>query len=80
MSDGQNIRACEVNCFTCAFKYNFGKKKIPYCALKRFAILNPDIGCSRRITKGELKSNCIKLNPEEIAAAKDANRQNKWEI
>lgn len=80
MSDRSNIRACEANCFTCVFKYNFGKKQTPYCALKRFPILNPDIGCSRRITKGEFNSDNVYLKPEEITAAKDAERQNKWEI
>ena len=80
MSDNQNIRACEANCFTCAFKYNVGKKQTPYCALKRFPILNPEIGCSRRITKAEFKSNNLYLKPEEIMAAKDAEIQNKFTI
>lgn len=86
MSDGQNIRACEANCFTCAFKHNFGKKKTPYCALERFPILNPDIGCSRRKVKSEVKSRSESkfdykcLTPEEVSAAKEAEIQNQWSI
>lgn len=42
---------CKKDCNNCVFNYPNGKKKIPYCTLKRFPILNPDIGCSKFISK-----------------------------
>lgn len=77
MSDGENIRACKANCYTCAFKYNVGKKQTLYCALKRFPILNPDIGCSRRMTKGDFTNRTL-FKEDEIAAAEEANRMNNY--
>ena len=47
MSKDKNKR----DCTNCSFNYPSGKKKIPYCTLKRFPILNPDVGCSKHIKK-----------------------------
>lgn len=60
------------NCTTCAFKCMVNKGATPYCALKRFPILNPEIGCSRQMTKGEFKSKNCYVTAEEIAAAAEA--------
>jgi hypothetical protein len=38
-------------CNNCTFNWPNGKKKIPYCVLKKFPILNPDVGCTKKITR-----------------------------
>lgn len=38
-------------CNNCTFNLPNGKKKIPYCVLKKFPILNPTIGCSKKIAR-----------------------------
>ena len=85
MSDGDsvNIRACKANCHTCAFKYDVGKKKIPYCSLGRYPILNPDIGCHKRMHSSEFegvtKPNKY-ISQEEIDAAKEAGNMKHFNI
>lgn len=56
------------NCITCSFQYPCNKGKTYYCALKRFPILNPEIGCPRHISKAEYKVNKQWLTAEEISA------------
>lgn len=67
------------NCTTCAFQYKCNKGKSMYCALKRFVILNPEVGCSRQMMKSEFESknstSLFGLNhftAEEIQAAVEA--------
>ena len=64
-------RTSDRTCFKCAFK-GMAYKTTPYCFLKRFPILNPEIGCSRQMTKGEFKSKNCYITAEEIAAAAEA--------
>lgn len=72
MSDGiwpdiADIRSCAANCHTCVFKYYNGE--VPYCVLKNFPILNPDVGCSRRMVKDDFKKSNIKqVTAEELEA------------
>lgn len=67
------------NCTTCAFQHKCNKGKSMYCALKRFVILNPEVGCSRQMMKSEFESknstSLFGLNhftAEEILAAIEA--------
>lgn len=64
------------NCYTCAFRYKCNKGKSEYCSLRRFPILNPDIGCGRHMFKSEFKSSSIKhITPEEMAAYAEVSFQ-----
>ena len=60
------------NCTTCAFQYKCNKGKSMWCTLKKFVILNPEVGCSRRMTKGEFKSKNCFITAEERQAAAEA--------
>lgn len=60
------------NCTTCAFQYKCNKGKSMYCSLKKFPILNPEIGCSRQMFKSEFRNNKTYMTAEEIAAASEA--------
>ena len=60
------------NCTTCAFQHKCNKGKSLYCTLKRFPILNPEIGCSRQMFKSEFKTNFTSMTAEEIQAAAEA--------
>lgn len=68
------------DCTTCVFNYPNGKKKIPYCTLKRFPILNPDIGCSKQMTRLEFKNDVVRLTDEERIIAEETEKKNKFEI
>lgn len=72
----------DMRCFTCAFKYSVnGDKQTPYCALKRFPILNPQIGCNRHMYKHEFKNLNDHKEPDEIAAYLEAkDNQERFEI
>lgn len=85
MSDGvwpdiTEIRSCAANCHTCVFKYYNGE--VPYCVLKNFPILNPDVGCSRRMVKDDFKkSNLKQVTAEELEAyAKAKDKDNRFDI
>ena len=69
------------NCNTCAFKYMVNKGVTPYCALKRFPILNPEIGCSRHMYESEFKSgkysSMLYVSADEIQAATEARKINE---
>lgn len=60
------------NCTTCAFQYKCNKGKSMWCTLKKFVILNPEIGCSRQMFKSEYRNNKTYMTVEEIAAAAEA--------
>jgi hypothetical protein len=55
------------------------KGATPYCVLKRFPILNPEIGCSRQMFKSELKTKSKFLKAEEIVAYTEAFLMNSKE-
>lgn len=77
--DITNIRSCAANCHTCVFKKSNGKT--PYCVLKRFPILNPDVGCSRRMVRDDFKkSNIRQVSAEELEAYATANEEDPFEI
>ena len=77
--DIADVRSCAANCHTCVFKKSNGKT--PYCVLKNFPILNPDIGCSRRMTRDDFKKSNIKhVSAEELEAYAEANNKKvDWE-
>lgn len=60
------------DCTTCAFQYKCNKGKSMYCTLRKFVILNPEIGCSKHMFKSEFKTNKTSMTGEEIAAAAEA--------
>lgn len=60
------------NCTTCAFQYKCNKGKSMWCTLKKFVILNPEVGCSRQMFKSEFKTNITSMTAEEIEAAAEA--------
>ncbi len=64
------------NCTTCAFQHKCNKGKSLYCTLKRFPILNPEVGCSRQMFKSEFTSgkysSMLYVTAEEIQAAAEA--------
>lgn len=76
----EEIRSCAANCHTCVFKHNNGK--VPYCVLKNFPILNPDVGCSRRMTRDDFKKSNIKhVSAEELEAyTKAKSKEDPFEI
>ena len=43
-----------------------------WCTLKKFVILNPEVGCSRQMFKFEFKTNKTSMTGEEITAAAEA--------
>ena len=79
------IRACAANCFTCAFQYMANHGKTPYCTLHNMPLLNPEVGCSRRMLKAEFKGkNKSKatqtITQEEFAAFEVAKDKKRFEI
>lgn len=68
--DAEDIRSCKANCLNCAFSYRCNKGKTEYCTLKRFPILNPEIGCSQHMYSSEFSS----MKPEEKEAHKEAKK------
>lgn len=69
------------NCYTCAFRYKCNNGKSEYCSLKRFPILNPDIGCGRHMYKSEFKPDNIRhIAQEELNAFEEAREHNLFEI
>lgn len=66
------------NCFTCAFQYPCNKNNGKYCALKKFPIFNPNIGCNRHMYKSEFKSGNLHVTAEEIQAAKEVKMMNRY--
>lgn len=77
--DIADVRSCAANCHTCVFKKSNGKT--PYCVLKRFPILNPDVGCSRRMVRDDFKKSNIKqITAEELEAYAKANEEDPFEI
>ena len=65
-----HIETAPKNCLSCAFSYKCNKGKTEYCTLKRFPILNPEIGCSRHMYSSEFSS----MEPEEKEACQEADR------
>ena len=70
-------RSCKRNCLVCVFHYRRDHGKVHYCALKNFAILNPEIGCEKQMEEGADKKNRKWLTDEEAFAAGEARRLNK---
>lgn len=60
------------DCTTCAFQYECNSGMSMYCALNKFVILNPEIGCSKQMFKSEYRNNKTYMTTEEIAAAAEA--------
>lgn len=78
--DITDIRSCAANCHTCVFKKSNGKTL--YCVLKNFPILNPDVGCSRRMVKDDFKhTNAKNVTTEELEAyIKAKNEDDRFNI
>lgn len=71
------------NCTTCAFQYKCNKGKSMWCTLKKFVILNPEVGCSRHMYRKEFENgsySCmLYITDEEIDAAAEAKAMNSME-
>ena len=65
-----HIETAPKNCLSCAFSYKCNQGKTEYCTLKRFPVLNPDIGCSQHMYKSEFRS----MKPEEKEAYREAKK------
>lgn len=65
-----HIETAPKNCLSCAFSYKCNQGKTEYCTLKRFPVLNPDIGCSQHMYASEYRS----MTLEEKEARREAKR------